>query len=125
METRGYILHRLTTAGWTGRPAWDDAAFAAVFARCGGLPRRINRLCGRVLGDAALEKVETITAAMVEATAAELAGDLQDAAPHLNGAPDHTDALSGLRMRVRALEQQVASQDRMLRRLLAAGENGA
>ena len=55
-ETRAYIEHRLGTVGWRGRPRWDDAAFAAVFDHTGGIPRRINRLCSRVLLYGALEE---------------------------------------------------------------------
>jgi putative secretion ATPase (PEP-CTERM system associated) len=89
-ETRAYILHRLGTVGWGGRPRWDDGAFAAVFAHSGGLPRRINRLCSRVLLYGALEETDDITAAMVDTTAEELAEDLElggQAAAPANGAP--------------------------------------
>jgi len=76
-ETRAYILHRLGTVGWAGRPRWEEAAFGAVFAHSGGLPRRINRLCSRVLLYGALEETDDITAAMVDTTAEELAQDLE------------------------------------------------
>ena len=48
-ETRGYIEHRLKRAGSTDKPSFDDAAFAAVFAASGGIPRRINSICDRLL----------------------------------------------------------------------------
>jgi putative secretion ATPase (PEP-CTERM system associated) len=80
-ETRAYILHRLGTVGWAGRPRWDEAAFGAVFAHSGGLPRRINRLCSRVLLYGALEETDDITAAMVDTTAEELAQDLEGGQP--------------------------------------------
>ena len=48
-ETRGYIEHRLKCAGWTDSPAIDDDAHAAIFAASGGVPRRINLLCDRLL----------------------------------------------------------------------------
>lgn len=48
-ETRGYIEHRLKCAGSTGRPAFDGAAFEAVFKASGGIPRRINLICDRLL----------------------------------------------------------------------------
>ena len=80
-ETRGYILHRLGTAGWHGNPRWDDAAFAAVHDHSGGIPRRINRLCSRVLLYGALEETSAITGATVDSTAEELAQDLEGARP--------------------------------------------
>ncbi len=80
-ETRAYILHRLGAVGWRGRPRWEEAAFAAVFAQSGGLPRRINRLCARVLLYGALEETDDITAEMVRATAEELTRDLEGDRP--------------------------------------------
>ncbi len=76
-ETRAYIEHRLTTAGWTGTPHWADAAFASVYRYSDGIPRRINRLCSRVLMHGALEETGEITGQMVEATAEELQQDLR------------------------------------------------
>ena len=48
-ETQGYIEHRLKCAGATGRPTFDSAAFEAIFNASGGIPRRINLLCDRLL----------------------------------------------------------------------------
>src|SRR5579875_3526066 len=48
-DTRNYIRHRLNTAGWTGNPSFSDAAFAAIHRHSGGIPRKINTLCSRLL----------------------------------------------------------------------------
>ena len=48
-ETRGYIEHRLKCAGSVGRPAFDAAAFDILFKASGGIPRRINLICDRLL----------------------------------------------------------------------------
>ena len=80
-ETGAYVMHRLRGAGWQGRPAWDEAALAAVHRFTGGIPRRINRLCTRVMLSGALEEAETISAAMVEVTAMELEEDLAGPSP--------------------------------------------
>lgn len=48
-ETQGYIQHRLKCAGATGRPGFDAAAFEAIFKASGGIPRRVNLLCDRLL----------------------------------------------------------------------------
>jgi len=48
-ETQGYIEHRLKCAGANGRPGFDAPAMDAVFAASGGIPRRINLLCDRLL----------------------------------------------------------------------------
>ena len=75
-ETRRYIEHRLRTVGWRDDPVWEDAAFAAVHRHTGGIPRRINTLCSRVLLFGALEETHTITGSMVDETADELNRDL-------------------------------------------------
>jgi putative secretion ATPase (PEP-CTERM system associated) len=48
-ETRDYIHHRLRCAGSTGDPKIDDAAHHALYQASGGIPRRINALCDRLL----------------------------------------------------------------------------
>ncbi len=48
-ETGAYILHRLGMVGWQGDPEFTEAAIDAVFTATGGLPRRINTLCSRIM----------------------------------------------------------------------------
>jgi putative secretion ATPase (PEP-CTERM system associated) len=48
-ETRGYIEHRLKCAGATGKPTFEPAAFEGIYKSSGGIPRRINAICDRVL----------------------------------------------------------------------------
>ncbi len=48
-ETRAYILHRLQVAGWRGDPEFTAAAITRIHDYCGGVPRRINLVCGRLL----------------------------------------------------------------------------
>ncbi|WP_126445808.1 XrtA/PEP-CTERM system-associated ATPase [Sulfuricystis multivorans] len=48
-ETRDYIYHRLRCAGSKGEPKFDDAAHQAIYEASGGIPRRINALCDRLL----------------------------------------------------------------------------
>ncbi|MBK9442941.1 MAG: AAA family ATPase [Comamonadaceae bacterium] len=48
-ETQGYIDHRLKCAGATDRPTFDAAAYELVFTASGGIPRRINLICDRLL----------------------------------------------------------------------------
>lgn len=48
-ESRDYIHHRLRCAGSTGEPKFDDAAHHAIHEGSGGIPRRINALCDRLL----------------------------------------------------------------------------
>ncbi len=48
-ETRGYIEHRLKCAGARGRPTFEPEACDAIFSATGGIPRRINTVCDRLL----------------------------------------------------------------------------
>ncbi|WP_341676077.1 XrtA/PEP-CTERM system-associated ATPase [Niveibacterium sp. SC-1] len=48
-ETRAYVEHRLACAGWRGDPQIEDAAFEQIHTESGGVPRRINTLCDRLL----------------------------------------------------------------------------
>jgi hypothetical protein len=48
-ETQAYIEHRLTKVGWKGNPTFKSEAYDAVYRATGGIPRRINSVCDRVL----------------------------------------------------------------------------
>ena len=48
-ETRGYIEHRLKCVGSQGQPSFDNDAFDAIHKASGGIPRRINSICDRLL----------------------------------------------------------------------------
>ncbi|MCM2326644.1 MAG: XrtA-associated ATPase [Lysobacter sp.] len=48
-DARGYIEHRLAHVGWKGNPEVTAEACAAVHEASGGIPRRINLICDRVL----------------------------------------------------------------------------
>ena len=127
-ETQAYVEHRLHAVGWAGDPHWDDAAFEAVFSHTGGIPRRINRLCSRVLLYGVLEGTHDITGDVVDATAKELAQDLEGvgmdlSAPPLsrmNGmstSPGSASAHADLLGRIEALEHQMAEREQVFRRL--------
>src|SRR4029450_979888 len=48
-ETQAYIEHRLHHVGWKEDPRFDSACFDLIHALTGGIPRRINTLCNRLL----------------------------------------------------------------------------
>ncbi len=48
-ETEAYIRHRLQTVGWRDDPSFSSDAFAAIYQHTGGIPRKINVLCDRLL----------------------------------------------------------------------------
>jgi general secretion pathway protein A len=71
-ETRAYILHRLVHVGWKDDPIFDQDAFNAIYGHSGGIPRRINTLCDRVMLAAFLGEQHCIGSADVSAVIAEL-----------------------------------------------------
>ncbi len=71
-QTRGYIEHRLGLVGWQDDPAFTAGAYRHIYGDTGGVPRRINLLCERLLLFGSLEDLHEIDEAVVE----EVAGDL-------------------------------------------------
>ena len=71
-ETCHYVEHRLRLAGHSGAPIFGAAALTQIFVATGGLPRRINLLCNRLLLAAYLAGRAQVDAALVQTTAAEL-----------------------------------------------------
>ena len=72
IETRAYISHRLKTVGWRDDPMFADGAFAAIYRHTGGIPRRINTLCSRILLFGFLEERHTLDVDSIEQVADEL-----------------------------------------------------
>jgi general secretion pathway protein A len=72
-ETRQYIEHRLNRVGWRDSPSFDAAsAFKKIHEATGGIPRRINLLCNRLLLSAFLENINHINEDHVVRIAREL-----------------------------------------------------
>jgi putative secretion ATPase (PEP-CTERM system associated) len=71
-ETRDYIEHRLSLVGWRHNPHFTDGAFEAIHEATGGLPRKINKLCNRVLLHCSLEKLAAVDEAAIEAVVSDL-----------------------------------------------------
>jgi general secretion pathway protein A len=74
-ETESYILHRLKVAGWKNDPSFSPDAFAAIHEYAGGIPRRINILCDRLMLMGALDQKHTLTSAEVAAVTEEMQQD--------------------------------------------------
>jgi len=71
-DTRLYIEHRLRCAGATDRPSFEPDCFEAVYRGSGGVPRRINLLCDRLLLQGYLTGTYHFTASDVDEVAREL-----------------------------------------------------
>ncbi len=85
-QTRAYIEHRLQTAEWKDDPSFSADAFAIIHEYSGGIPRRINTLCDRLLLFGSLEEVHQFDAAKVKAVIEEL--KQETAAPKVAAKPD-------------------------------------
>jgi hypothetical protein len=75
-ETQGYVEHRLRRVVWKGDPAFDSAAYEAIHHFTGGLPRRINLICNRLMLAAYLGEKHAITAADVRSVSSEMRQEL-------------------------------------------------
>lgn len=59
-ETRAYIEHRLQKVGWNGNPALQNEVFDIIHEFTGGIPRRINQFCDRLLIMGCLECLQIL-----------------------------------------------------------------
>lgn len=75
-ETRVYVLHRLKCAGASGKPTFDAEVFGRIYAHTGGIPRRINTLCDRVLLQGFLMDSTHIGTALVDGIIQELQAEM-------------------------------------------------
>lgn len=80
-EVSGYIKHRLSQAGWNGKPALDEAIFEKITDYTGGVPRKINIFADRLFLFAFLEDLDVIDLKaieeVIEEMGEELSGSLQ------------------------------------------------
>jgi general secretion pathway protein A len=118
-ETRAYIQHRLDLVGWQGDPTVSDEAYNLIHEFSGGIPRKINTLCDRLLLLGFLSEKHAFDRAEVQ----EVIDDLRQEVAYSNlpstlkpglaqMAPVSGDALA-------TLEEKVEGMERSLNRLLA------
>jgi general secretion pathway protein A len=84
-ETQAYIEHRLTKVGWKGNPKFKPEAYDAVFRATGGIPRRINSVCDRVLLSGYLAGKHEFTREDVDEVAREISEETFAGAPNAAG----------------------------------------
>jgi hypothetical protein len=119
-ETRGYIEHRLRCAGSKGKPSFEPAAFEAIFKASGGIPRRINALCDRLLLAGFLAGRTALTLADVDDVVKEFAQENAvsarpaAAAPQpalLGGEPSMPGGLAGASVDVDLTQLRINPED--------------
>jgi hypothetical protein len=122
-ETRAYIEHRLKHVGWENDPRFEDAAFPAIYAHTGGVPRRINTLCTRLLLAAFLSEKHAIGTADVERVLAELSEEFGEAiTANGNGSHGEPATLVGLEKRVVGVEKAMNITVNLLRQFIRTRE---
>jgi general secretion pathway protein A len=85
-ELAGYVENRLAMCGWSNDPTFTEDAYDALYEYSGGVPRKLNNLCARVLLFGALEERHEIDAAAVK----EVTDDL-----HKDNAPREREKVIG------------------------------
>lgn len=74
-ELEGYVHHRMTRVGWKGVPQFQEDALDAIYEYSGGVPRRLNTLCSRLLLFGAIEELTRFDRKVVEEVIADLEKD--------------------------------------------------
>lgn len=113
-ETREYILFRLQTAGWLGKPEFDPKIFSVIHEFSAGIPRRINSICDRLLLFGYLEELERLNSEAVEKVISEVNEEMllesrDEQMTALNNVPTrYSDAEAGsFEERIQRLENDV------------------
>jgi general secretion pathway protein A len=74
-ETGEYVRHRVVVAGGEGKVGFTSDALTTVHQLSGGVPRLVNLVCDRALLAGYVQGARTITTAMVQQAAKEVATD--------------------------------------------------
>lgn len=90
-ETQGYIEHRLRCAGWIDRPHFSNGAFEETFNSSGGIPRRINAICDRLLLLGFLENKEIFEDSDVRTVADEILEESGHLRSKINNVDDNDE----------------------------------
>lgn len=133
-ETRAYIEHRLSLVGWDNDPEITAEAHEAIFEATGGVPRRINTFCDRLLLFGYLEELHTLDEKQVqdvnkelnqEAPGAEIieVEEEKSAPPAHVGVPQsrESEQIDGVATRLSILEDRIDILERAFRRFLESG----
>lgn len=113
-ETRAYIQHRLELVGWQNDPSISDGAFALIHEFTGGIPRRINTLCDRLMLLGFLAEKHHFERADVEEVIADLSQEVA-----YSGAPAKTKTAAAAAPDAALLVERLEGIERSLNRLLA------
>ncbi len=144
-EVSAYITHRLQLVGWQNDPSFAPETFARIHEYTGGVPRKVNTFCSRLLLYGFLEELHEITLDVVDAVIADAEGEYPTTgraplrakrahapasrSPALNDPPADPPAatvngagngldVDALMRRIDVLEKYVRAHDRTLRKTI-------
>ena len=75
-ETQAYVEHRLKHVDWKNDPEFEPGSFDLIHELTGGIPRRINTLCNRVLLAAFLAEKHSVGTSDVQMIAHEIRDEM-------------------------------------------------
>lgn len=119
-ETRGYVEHRLAHVGWTGSPEFSVDAFQSIHEHSGGIPRRINAICDRLLWYGFLGDKKAFTKKEVLEVAEEMRGEFKGQPTVVIGSQGETSTpatSNGQSLGTENVRDQLSLLDRDLQRL--------
>jgi putative secretion ATPase (PEP-CTERM system associated) len=131
-ETRGYIEHRLRRVGWKDDPSFEPAVFAVIHRATGGIPRKINLLCNRLLLAGYLAEKHAIGEGDVDTVVGEIRAEggvdapLPPRAPAMPEEAARADnvvrpfAISALAARLDRIEKSINTMHELLRSIAAS-----
>ncbi len=111
-ETADYVMHRLEVAGWQSDPQITDEALALVHRYSGGIPRRINLLCSRLLLAGAVDEKHLLDAEDVEEVVAEMPAEMLESSLHPTPKPGEVSDLDQRRRQGPAYAQGTSRYQR-------------
>ena len=112
-------------ASWQGDPEITDEAHGQIFEHTGGLPRRINTLCSRLLLFEFLEERHVVEPETVRNVARDLAGELPVAPAPVALSPHAADGSRAMLVpgelsdRVATLERKFQTHDRVIKHAIS------
>ncbi|MGE5652245.1 XrtA/PEP-CTERM system-associated ATPase [Noviherbaspirillum sp. UKPF54] len=126
-DSRAYIEHRLSTAGWQGDPCISDDAFDAIYGYTQGIPRKINTFCDRMFLMGYLEELHAFGTREVDKVMADIDEEFA-APPSTEVGTDHTIAeltpassdIDAIERRVSRMESSVTTLVDALRKMISA-----
>ena len=125
-ECGEYLSHRLRQVGWEEDPYFEPSSIDAIFEHTGGIPRRINTLCNRLMLLGFLDELHRFSADDVNRVAADLSSEsafAQTGTTNLPAAQTHQEGAmidSDIVDRIDDIERRLAHQEKFMRRAATA-----